>query len=110
MIGAHDRRAFLRGLVSLPLIGGGLRLIGQPTAAAVQPSRAMLADYCDWLAVERSAALRELYGTAISTALASGEPLFDRHRSWPDMLAFPPSGRAAVMLSAVGQPIDGVNA
>jgi len=28
-----DRRAFLRGLVSLPLIGGGVTLIGRPAAA-----------------------------------------------------------------------------
>jgi len=28
-----DRRAFLRGLVSLPLIGGGVTLIGRPSAA-----------------------------------------------------------------------------
>lgn len=27
-----DRRSFLRGLVSLPLIGGGVTLIGQPSA------------------------------------------------------------------------------
>ena len=28
-----DRRGFLRGLVSLPLIGGGVTLIGRPSAA-----------------------------------------------------------------------------
>ena len=28
-----DRRAFLQGLVSLPLIGGGVTLIGRPSAA-----------------------------------------------------------------------------
>ena len=109
MSGVLDRRAFLRSLASLPLIGGGLRLIGQPTAVAVPPSRAMLADYCDWLAVERDAALRELYGTAVSRALVDGMPLFDRHRSWPDMLVHPPSGRAAVALSAAGQPVVGLN-
>jgi len=27
-----DRRSFLRGLVTLPLIGGGVTLIGQPSA------------------------------------------------------------------------------
>ena len=30
-----DRRSFLRQLASLPLIGGGVTLIGKPTAAAV---------------------------------------------------------------------------
>jgi len=31
----HDRRGFLRGLAALPLIGGGVTLIGNPTRAAV---------------------------------------------------------------------------
>ncbi|RYB06249.1 hypothetical protein [Lichenibacterium ramalinae] len=30
-----DRRSFLRGLVLLPLIGGSIAILGQPTAAAV---------------------------------------------------------------------------
>ena len=30
-----DRRTFLRGLASLPLIGGSIVILGQPTAAAV---------------------------------------------------------------------------
>lgn len=34
MTGPESRRGFLRGLVSLPLIGGGVTLIGAPTAAA----------------------------------------------------------------------------
>lgn len=32
---SSGRRGFLRGLVTLPLIGGGVTLIGNPTAAAV---------------------------------------------------------------------------
>ena len=34
-----DRRTFLRQLASLPLIGGGVTLIGNPTAAAVACQR-----------------------------------------------------------------------
>ena len=31
---AHDRRGFLRGLASLPLVGGGMALTGQPSSPA----------------------------------------------------------------------------
>ena len=40
-----DRRAFLRGLASLPLIGGGLTLIGNATAAAVPVTRELMHGY-----------------------------------------------------------------
>ena len=38
-----DRRTCLRGLASLPLIGGGVALIGNPTAAAVPITGPLLA-------------------------------------------------------------------
>ncbi len=103
---SHDRRGFLRGLASLPLIGGSVALIGSPTKAAVPVTRAMLADYADWLAVERDGTLRELYGTLPGSAMLDGVPLFDRHRAWPDMSLSPPSTRAAVILSAAGVPLE----
>jgi len=37
MITAQNRRGFLRGLASLPLIGGGVTLIGQPTESTGAP-------------------------------------------------------------------------
>ena len=49
---ALPRRGFLRGLASLPLIGGSVALIGQPTKAAGPVTQAMLADYADFLAIE----------------------------------------------------------
>lgn len=57
--GLPARRGFLRGLVTLPLIGGGLTLIGQPTAAAVPVTDALHERYFTWLAHEHRAALRE---------------------------------------------------
>ena len=47
------RRDFLRGLVSLPLIGGGVTLIGQPTAVAAPTTPDMLEAYKTWLEYER---------------------------------------------------------
>ena len=49
-----DRRTFLRGLASLPLIGGGVTLIGNPTAAAVPVTESLLETYNEWLDLERS--------------------------------------------------------
>lgn len=39
---ASSRRGSLRGLTSLPLIGGGVSLIGRPTAVAEPLTRAAL--------------------------------------------------------------------
>ena len=47
------RRDFLRGLVSLPLIGGGVTLIGQPTAVAEPATPDLLEAYKTWLDYEK---------------------------------------------------------
>ncbi len=65
-----DRRAFLTGLVSLPLIGGGVTLIGRPAAAVPLVQAAALPSLDDprqraryaWEAF--SAAMRELTADA----------------------------------------------
>ena len=52
----HDpktRRGFLRGLTTLPLIGGGVTLIGNPTKAAEPVTRHLLDCYDTWLFYER---------------------------------------------------------
>ena len=125
-----ERRSFLRGLASLPLIGGGVTLIGNPTAAAVPVTDALHARYVAWLAHEHRAALQE---HGFREALASWtphpanyepsaieyaerccrrgtEPMF-----WfpdvPDVIASveaaQPSSRAAVILSAAGVSLTG---
>ncbi|MCJ2008205.1 hypothetical protein [Methylobacterium sp. J-092] len=53
MTAPSDRRGFLRGLVSLPLIGGGVTLIGAPSAVAVPLSPQLLDSYDAWLEIER---------------------------------------------------------
>ena len=47
------RRDFLRGLASLPLIGGSVALIGQPSAVAESVTPDLLEAYKTWLDSER---------------------------------------------------------
>ena len=54
-----DRRGFLRGLVSLPLIGGGVTLIGRPTASAVPVTDALFERYYAWVAWEHAEVVAE---------------------------------------------------
>ena len=57
-----DRRGFLRGLVTLPLIGGGVTLIGSPTGAAEPITDRLLDAYDTWLQTERRCLVVERYG------------------------------------------------
>jgi len=95
-----DRRHFLRGLVSLPLIGGGVTLIGRPSApvplvqAAAMPAlddprqRARYA----WAAF--SGAMRELTSEADGWIVGGAE----RYRTIP----IQPAGRF-IRLAAIRQ-------
>lgn len=47
-----SRRGFLRGLTTLPLIGGSVALVGSPTAAAVPVTGGTIATYLAWLHFE----------------------------------------------------------
>ena len=61
-----DRRGFLRQLASLPLIGGGVTLIGQPKAVAEPITRQLMFEYGQWLSWERVAAYRVINGNRSS--------------------------------------------
>lgn len=111
-----DRRSFLRGLASLSLIGGGVALIGNPTAAAVPVSNDLLAAYDQWLFYERRFLVREQYrhlGDDMVRAMERAVPVntaadgfhFPRDGSWQDVPQ--PSTRAAVILSAAGLDLVG---
>lgn len=114
----HARRGFLRGLVSLPLIGGGVTLIGRPTAAAEPITRQLLDAYDEWLDNERRFLKWERFGSGgiepsywpgcevVWRNRATGET-FDfrpasRVRSGQGQPGDSPASRAAVVLSAVG--------
>ena len=116
-----NRRAFLRGLASLPLIGGGVALIGNPTASAVPVTDALRDHYIAWLSTELGEALIERDGRQAEPPLAGFA--IDYRRQWcrdnrtlnPDPMSgrftlpptMPPSSRAAVILSAAGVPLMG---
>lgn len=48
-----SRRGFLRDLATLPLVGGGVTLIGSPTAVAAPITESLLDSYDAWLEYER---------------------------------------------------------
>ena len=56
------RRGFLRGLTTLPLIGGGVTLIGNPTKAAEPVTSHLLDCYDTWLFYERRFLRFERFG------------------------------------------------
>lgn len=101
----NSRRGFLRGLAHLPLIGGGVTLIGNPTAAAELVTTEMLRSYSAFLHFERK---------FLNWEIAAGDPRrFDMEEAvvWGQNPGFhyhkggdqlQPSTRAAVVLSAVG--------
>ena len=95
-----DRRGFLCGLVSLPLIGGGVTLIGVPSAVAEPVTERLMAEYANWIAHEHYRAQVELYGTMDRHWYALHGPAWQWHRD--RIKAALPSTRAALVLSAVG--------
>ncbi len=114
-----DRRTFLRGLATLPLIGGSVALIGNPTKAAVPVTAALQERYIAWLANEHAAALMEFdrsvekFDTCRNSA-SNWNFYRARQPFWwfPDapeieglVLTTLPSTRAAIVLSAVGCPL-----
>lgn len=116
----QKRRGFLRELVSLPLIGGGLTLIGNPTAAAVPVSQELLHSYKSWLHFEHRMLSFELANYDLETAqfIESYHVANNEGAAWHFQWAVPgsqgpagwinapqPSTRAALVLSAVGCPL-----
>src|SRR4051812_22634217 len=105
----NTRRGFLRGLTTLPLIGGGVTLIGKPTAAAVPVTPGLLDAYSEWLFYERRLLSLEQHGTVRAEKVVpanTGAHLFHfppfGEGGWEGVPK--PSTRAAVVLSTVGCP------
>lgn len=113
------RRGFLLGLAKLPLIGGSIAILGQPTSAATPITVPLLERYHAFLSRETAATLAELYSLAY-TRTDWGWSLDDvdsyRHKVPMGYLredetvehmiaARRPSTRAAVVLSAAGLPL-----
>lgn len=103
-----SRRGFLSGLARLPLIGGGITLIGAPTKAAVPVTPQLMKTYQDWLLGEwyrtcneqRQAESNEQTFYPKDYAGPGGRFHLTAEGGWND--ATLPSSRAAVVLSTVG--------
>lgn len=122
-----SRRGFLRSLTALPLIGGGLSLVGKPSAVAVPVTAELRTRYLGWLAREYAEALveREFF-SFMDAGYEAGSPhvaaYLERKRhglrymtesycgyECPPVPSAPPSTRAALVLSAVGADWKGGN-
>ena len=103
-----DRRSFLRNLVTLPLIGGGVTLIGQPTAAAMPVTLGLAEAYLGWLRLEHCKLMHEIIdrpdpGSTVSWVSHAPQVALPRSSDLVSVVsAGPASCRAAVMLSAAG--------
>ena len=103
------RRDFLRGLVALPMFGGAVTLIGQPTAAAVPISLPLAEAYLGWLRIEHTRLMHEIVDRPLPSlgdmAWAAHSPQLSLP-DCPDLVRVVASGpaysRAAVTLSAAG--------
>ena len=124
MMAPIARRGLLRGLASLPLIGGSVAVIGKPTAAAVPITDALHERYLGWLAHEHRAAVREHayrkalahYEARLVGVVPDGEAWARAEGERASYLAWAPavsdiealvasdrpSNRAAVILAAAG--------
>ena len=96
-----DRRTFLRGLASLPLIGGSVAILGQPTAAAVPVTPFLMADYADFLGLERWRVLSGLYGDLGAQRATCSLPCHGEQWEW-HRTSGPPSTRASVVMATAG--------
>jgi hypothetical protein len=124
----HSRRGFLRGLTTLPLIGGGLTIIGSPSAVAepvtdqlfdayvgfiTHEHREVLAQHAYRRAVRREEEMMRKHGyrNAVYAEMCRQDTRELPHLQWLpkdsealDALcrAADPTTRAALVLSAVG--------
>ncbi len=111
---SSDRRGFLRQLATLPLVGGGMTLIGQPEAVAEPVTDHLLWSYKDWLFFEHRMLSHELVGPDLEQVRLTERYSMnscDWHFQWAKPGAQGPAGwydapqpstRAALVLSAVG--------
>ena len=117
---ALPRRGILRGLATLPLIGGSVDIIGAPRAVAEPVTATLLSNYHSWLFFERRLLAHELARLPEVQRLygrqAAGVTCFDTVRAVDNHIRCDNAGgefhtykrgheaatRAALVLSTVG--------
>ncbi len=101
MTAPASRRGFLRDLAKLPLIGGGVTIIGAPTAVAEPITEDLLCNYETWLSQELYALARERRsGLPVGHYASVPTSAWRWHNQQRGTEA--PSTRAALVLSTVG--------
>ena len=113
----NDRRTFLRGLATLPLIGGSVALIGAPSAVAEPITVNLVENYKTWLDLEMRFLTYEMASDPAHVARYQVEDLssVDRRRRMESIIHMANGAtrfhgprcagattRAALVLSAVG--------
>ena len=112
------RRGFLRGLATLPLIGGAVSIIGAPVRADVSVTPHLLEAYKSWLDLEYRFLTWEMAGNReVCARYRFGEGVEKRDRceairghcsagyySLHDEAT--PSTRAAIVMTAAGQDLS----
>ncbi|MCJ2030929.1 hypothetical protein MKK50_16285 [Methylobacterium sp. J-043] len=96
-----SRRGFLRGLTTLPLIGGGVALIGAPSAVAEPVTVNLLTNYETWLQQELLATARAARGDARGSIATCYTPAWEWHMRMLDRNEGPAT-RAALVMASVG--------
>ena len=108
-----SRRGFLRGLTTLPLVGGGVALIGAPSAVALPVTDELLDNYDAWLDCERRYLMWERHRSDPANRWRVGYvgphgqlfdyvPMDNPGSKYHWLNPVPASSRAALVLSAVG--------
>ena len=102
MSAPSDRRGFLRGLVSLPLIGGGVTLIGSPSAVAAPVTGGTIATYIAWLHFEQRYLMWGCNAEKFIPMMNPGACFHGRSRVHPTVTARQAALRAPLILAAAG--------
>ena len=110
------RRSFLSGLASLPLIGGSVALLGRPSGVAAPVTLDLMDAYKTWLDLEQRLIAAEIADHPTNVASYAGMTRTERFDFIERFVHMnngaakfhrydgtdPASGRAALVLSAVG--------
>lgn len=113
MTGPLPRRSFLRGLTTLPLVGGSVALVGAPTGAAEPVTPGMLATYAAWLANEHRSlmwATCKAMPDSFVPCLNPGAQFHTCSGATVERIGLEAQLRAPVVLAAVGCPLTSADA
>ena len=100
-----DRRSYLRGLATLPLIGGSVAILGQPTRVVQAATPAEITDYVCFCISEMNDGMKYLQSIGLFDDPAFKpqnriDRWYARAQSQPHVTL-----RAPIVLNAIGYPL-----